>query len=538
VSTGRQFVDLLTRAVRLFPHKIAVYDVSHHPGCPDPHQFSWKEVYSRVCRAAGVLRGAGVADGDRVAVLARNCHQYFEAYFAVPMAGGILVPLNFRLADEELTACLQESEPRVLLCDARNLERASSLSSSAPSVQKIYCIDDVDWEQKLDEVDWERRLADPAPQGVVAKGPEPDRSSSASDENAAVGIFYTGGASGDPKGVVLTHRNLYDAAVQIALAMGYREDDVYIHCGPMFHLADGAGSFATTLCGGAHVFVPSFEPDIVLESIQRYGVTTMTLVPTMYKMLLDSGDFHPSKLSSLKRAFFSAAPMPEAMLRELVERLPCGIGQGYGMTETSSRISVMDPSVYRAILAGDDRRTHLLRSAGREIPGLEVRIGDVDRALGPGEVGEILVRGTTVMREYWRKPKETAEALAGGWMHTGDLGFKDEEGFLYVVDRKKDMIVSGGENVYSLEVENWLVEHEAVAEASVIGVPDELWGERVHAVVVTKPGRRVTEAELRRFLKQHIAGYKVPKSFEFRSELPRTAAGKVRKDLLKGDPAT
>lgn len=515
-GVGGGIWQLLQRAAALFPSKIAVQDLSEHPSCPTPHAFTWSQVWSRCKAAAAVLAGAGVTRGDRVAVLAYNSHVYFEVYFAIPLAGGVLVPLNFRLADEELRACLEEAEPAVVLADEAHLQRAESLASTTSSVKAVMRFDSPYWEESL------RKASREAPPSAIAS------------ENDAAAIFYTGGAEGGPKGVVLSHRNLTEAAVRVAVAMDYGIQDVYLHCGPMFHLADGAASFACTLEGSRHVFVPSFEPRSAMLAIERFGVTTMTLVPTMYKLLLDHPEFDRSLVARVKKPYFSAAPMPEPLLGRLLEVFPEGIGQGYGMTETSSRISVMPPVVYKAIASGSDPRKRLLASAGRVVPGLDLRIVDEEgRPLEEGEEGEIAVRGPTVMLGYWRRPELTRRALRDGWMHTGDLGRLDAEGFLYVLGRKKDMIVTGGENVYALEVENCLLRHPCVEEAAVVGVPDELWGERVHAVVVPAPGRRIDFGEIAAFLRRHIAGYKVPKSFELRSELPRTGAGKVDKESLR-----
>ncbi len=510
----RNIVQVLERAARLFPNKPAIFDASEHPHCKAGHSYTWSDVRRRVIAEADLLVREGLASGDRVGVLSFNSHHYFELYFAVPYKGGLLVPLNFRLSDDELAAQLEETEPTILVCDKHFEDRAISLAKRVSSVKSLLCTEDESWESSLLSCE-ETPLAP-------------------SEEDDTVGIFYTGGAGGSSKGAMLTHRNLFDATLQISLAMGYLEDDVYLHAGPMFHLADGAGSLASTFVGAAHVFVPSFSAEQVVDAIERYGVTTMTLVPTMYRMLLDSPAFDPSRMKSLRRIFFSAAPMSESLMRRIFELLPCGVGQGYGMTEASSRISVMLPDTYKAVIEGRDERRHLLSSAGREVPGLCVRIVDDEGdQLPPYEVGEIAVSGTVVMKGYWRRPDLTRKALRDGWLHTGDLGYLDGDGFLYIVDRLKDMIITGGENVYSLEVENVLCSHPDVVEAAVVGLPDELWGERVSAFVVLREGAEVEKDSLREFCRRRIAGYKTPKDIFFVGELPRSAAGKVLKEELK-----
>ena len=529
----RSLMSILMRPARLVPSKVALIDVSDHPYCKKPHTYSWSEVSQRVTATARFLLKQGLDRSDTVGVLAYNSHHYFELFFAVPTAGARIVPLNYRLGDEELKVQVAEAELSILVSDQRFFERARSLQEKVPSIGRVLSTESEEWEKEVStrEVDCAIRMNSHNELDLLG---DKGGFGFSFSEDELVGIFYTGGASGRAKGVMLTHRNLYDATLQICLAMGYNENDIYLHAGPMFHLADAAGSLSCTLLGATHVFLPNFNPEGFIDAVNRFGVTTVTMVPTMYRMLLDSASLDIPSMSSLRRIFYSAAPMPEAMLREIFDVFPCGIGQGYGMTEASSRITVMPPEIYRAVIEGYDPRRHLLASAGKEVPGLEVKIMRDDGGIaGPKEIGEIVVSGTVVMKGYWKRPDLTGQVLEDGWLHTGDLGYLDEEGHLYVVDRLKDMIITGGENVYSLEVENVLCSHPEVAEVAVIGVPDELWGERVHAVVVPKSGGRLDVAQLQAYCRSRIASYKTPKSIEFVDSLPRSAAGKVLKDSLR-----
>jgi len=346
------------------------------------------------------------------------------------------------------------------------------------------------------------------------------------------GIFYTGGTTGFPKGVMLTHANMVTSALG-ALASGefFTPGGRYLHAAPMFHLADIAGWVAQTLRGGTHVIVPMFEPVAVMKAIAAHRVTDVLLVPTMIQMLVDHPAVGEHDLSSLNRLLYGASPIPEAVLDRAMKALPqVGFVQAYGMTELSPIATLLGPEDHGA--AG--REAGLLRSAGRAAPHAEVRIVDAEGVEVPrGEVGEIVVRGGHVTPGYWNKPEETAAALRDGWMHTGDGGRMDAHGYVYIVDRIKDMIVSGGENVYSVEVENAVARHAAVAACAVIGVPDAEWGERVHAVVVCKPGAQATEAEIREHAKTLIAGYKAPRSVEFVEALPVSGAGKILKRELR-----
>jgi long-chain acyl-CoA synthetase len=315
----------------------------------------------------------------------------------------------------------------------------------------------------------------------------------------------------------------------VAMRWGFDESWVYLHQTPMFHAASMGGILGAPATGGASTFVPMFEPKAVLEAIESQRVTTTVMVPTMIGMLLDHPDFAPERMASLEVLTYGASPMPHALLERILDLFPdLDLFQGYGMTECSAVLTSLGPEDHR--LGGE-----LLRSAGRPVPGVMLSIQDDDgKSLPPRETGEVCARAGNFMREYWKRPEETAECFRNGWYRTGDAGYVDEKGYLYLVDRVKDMVVTGGENVYSVEVENAIATHPAVAQVAVIGIPDERWGEAVHAIVVLKPGAAATEDDLKAQARERIAGYKVPKSIEFRDEpLPLSGALKVLKRELR-----
>jgi len=346
------------------------------------------------------------------------------------------------------------------------------------------------------------------------------------------GIFYTGGTTGRSKGVMLSHGNLMVNALN-ALGEGlFQSSAIYLHAAPMFHLANGAAMYSLLLSGGSNVMIQGFTPEGVMAAVQTERVTDVLLVPTMIQMLVDHPAIGSYDLSSLKNVIYGASPISEAVLGRAMAALPnVQFIQAYGMTELSPIATLLHWKEH----IGEGRAKGRHRAAGRATLGCEVRIVNADDQPVPhGTVGEIVVRGDNVMMGYWERPEETAKAVIDGWMHTGDGGYMDEHGFVFVVDRVKDMIISGGENVYSVEVENAITQHPAVAQCAVIGIPDEQWGELVHAVIMRKPGAVVTPEEIMAFCKERIAGYKCPRSVKIQDEmLPLSGAGKILKRDLR-----
>ncbi len=481
---------------------------------------TWAEVSERVQKMAGALRGMGVKDGDPVAILMLNSHRYFELHYSPLWAGGTIVPLNTRLAAPELVFQLNDCGARVLFLDDAFVPMLPALKAGVPTLKHIIYADDGKTPDGLANYE-----------DVLSGGePIPDAGRGGDD---VMGIFYTGGTTGRSKGVLLTHDNAVNNAMNACVAIKYEPTDTYLHAAPMFHLADGSSTFAFTMLGGCHAFIRAFEPEATLKAIAQFKVTRTTLVPTMINMVINHPKVKEYDTSSLKGVMYGASPIPTAVLRKALDTLGCDFFQGYGMTELSPLATVLTPAEHRH--AENSEFAKRLKSAGVPVPTAEVRIADAkDKEVPLGEVGEICVRGPMVMKGYLNMPEATAEALRGGWMHTGDMGYRDEHGFIYLVDRSKDMIISGGENIYSVEVESAIYQHPAVMEAAVIGIPNERWGEAVHAIVVLKPGQSAVERELIEHCHALIAGYKCPKSISFTSDaLPKSGAGKILKRDLR-----
>ncbi len=476
------------------------------------YRATYAEHLERVKRTCGALSALGVGKSDPFAVMALNSHHYLELYHAAYCGGGVINPLNLRLAPKELEYILKDSGTKVCFVDAFFAGVIAQVREAA-GLEKVVLIGegDVPHDHTIEEL-----LAAATP--VMPEEPE---------EDDAVVLMYTGGTTGLPTGVLLDQRaemlNLLHAVATWPLT----EDIVYLHQTPMFHAASMIGVLGVPL-GGTSVFMPIFNPTDTPRLIAEHRVNMTVMVPTMIGMMLEHPEFDPSLLASLKILTYGASPMPQPLLERLLALFPeMDIYQGYGMTESAAVLSALLPQDHRA--GGD-----LLRSAGRALPGVVLSIQDEQgNILKPGETGEVCARGGNYMRGYWNKQEATDEVFRGGWYHTGDAGYIDERGYLFLVDRVKDMIVTGGENVYSVEVENAVSSHAAVAEVAVIGIPDDKWGEAVHAIVVLQEGRSATEEELIEHARQSIAGYKVPKSVEFRTEpLPLSGVMKVlKKDL-------
>jgi long-chain acyl-CoA synthetase len=471
----------------------------------------------RVGRLSAVLGGElGLGRSDRFAVMALNSHQFLELWHAAFLGAGVINPLNLRLAPKELTYILQDSGSRVCFVDSFFAPIIDQVRAEA-GVEKVVLIGEGDVPHDLA---YDDLVAAAAP--VIPDEP---------DEDDAAVLMYTGGTTGLPKGVLVDQRaemlNLY----HVANIWPIEEDGVYLHQTPMFHAASMGGILGPPAVGGVSTFVPLFDPAQVLDAIERHQVNFTVMVPTMVGMMLDHPDYKPERLASLDTLTYGASPMPHALLERVLAELPeVDIYQGYGMTEASAVLTALGPDEHRR--GGD-----LLRSAGRPVLGVVLSIQDPDGNPVPaGESGEVCARAGNLMREYWHNPDATADVFRGGWYHTGDAGYLDERGYLFLIDRVKDMIVSGGENIYSVEVENAIASHPEVAQVAVIGVPDQKWGEAVHAIVVAREGASIDENEVIGWARESIAGYKCPKTVEFRTDpLPLSGAMKILKRELR-DP--
>lgn len=496
----------LHRALQAKPNQIAT--IYHE------RQRSFAEHGERVARLAAGLRGLGIDTGDRVAILSLNSDRYAEYLLAVPWAGAVVNPLNIRWSPVEIAYALNDSATCCLLVDDTFSPLGQGLQGTCADLRLlVYCGEGATPDGMIG---YENLIAD--------NDPIPDARRGGDD---LAGVFYTGGTTGFPKGVMLSHRNLCTSALgTVATGQLLGEGSVFLHAAPMFHLADLAAWVGQVMLGGTHVMVPAFTPDAVLGAVQAHGVTDILLVPTMIQMLVDHPSFGDYDLSSARRILYGGSPISRGLLDRVIRLLPdIALTQAYGMTEASPVLTLLWPK---------DHRGQHLGSAGLAAPHTEVQIIDESgNVLPAGQTGEICGRGDNIMLGYWNKPDESAAVLVDGWYRTGDAGYLDEDGFLFVVDRIKDMIVTGGENVYSAEVENALSTHQAVAACAVIGLPDERWGEIVHAVVIPVPGATASPGELTEHVRARLANYKVPRSFEFVEQLPLSGAAKVLKRELR-----
>ncbi len=478
---------------------------------------SYAETAARAARLAAGMADLGARPGDRVAILALNSDRYYEAYYAILWAGCVAVPCNTRWSQAEHLAALRDCEPHLLIVD----QQFASVVAHLPDLprQCIIYMGDGDTPEGFSNFE-----------AMIARFPAMEDNSRGGD--ALAGIFYTGGTTGHSKGVMLSHDSLIVNFMASAAIEPYGDDCIFLHSPPMFHLADGTFLFGLTFFSATHVILPRFDPAAVVHTIREQEINSLLLVPTMIGMLDQHMGETGDPLASIRRLTYGASPISETLLRRAFTMFPnARICQLYGQTELSPVATLLGSEFHAAAESIEGR----LRSAGRPIPGVELRIvNDGLDDLPRGEVGEIVVRGPNVMLGYWRKPALTAETIVNGWLRTGDAGYLDDQGFLYLVDRVKDMIISGGENVYSAEVENALAQHPSVQECAVIGVPDTRWGERVHAVVRLRAGHDACPQDLAAHCAALIANYKCPRSFDFRADpLPLSGAGKIQKSELR-----
>ncbi|MBL8664464.1 MAG: long-chain-fatty-acid--CoA ligase [Candidatus Odyssella sp.] len=505
---------VLERAAAYFPHRIAVVD--------GERRMSYRVLADRVHRLAGALLSLGLGRGDRVAILDWNSHRYLEAYYACAHANLAFMPVNSRLAPRELRYVLQDSDARAILFSEPFRPLYEEVAKGAAGLS--HAIGLALPQRPAGVLDYEALLAEARPLAV----PEP------ADAGEIAQIYYTSGTTGEPKGVCLTHGNMYAGGLDGVVALAMTREDSWLHAGPLFHLATSFAVWALPIVGGTQ-HVIHFEPKRAIELIARERVTMTSLPGAILPMVADMPETRAADISSLRRIVYGGSPTPMGVLRKAAAALPPALNHVYGITETAGFATSLAPADH--VFDGSEAQLRRAASAGQATPFIDVRVVDDDgRVVPAGAVGEIVCGGPKIMSGYWRKPEATAAALRHGWYHTGDMGALDGEGFLTLVDRKKDMIISGGENVYSIEVESVISMHPGVAEVAVIGVPDERWGEAVTAIVVPRPGSEPSAEDLAGFCRGKIAGYKIPKSFEFRTEpLPKTGPGKIAKRVLR-DP--
>ena len=511
-------IRFLRYAEQQFPKRTAVV-------C-GKERFTYAQFAERVSKLAGALRKTGVQPGERVAFLSTNCHRLMEAYYGVIEAGAVLLPLNIRLAPQELAYILNDAGAHILLFQNHFRELVKSFGPKLTTVKNFYSLDVVAEADRLSTQNYE---------ALLISAPPYRSDITQVDENSLAELFYTSGTSAEPKGVMLTHRNIYLHALNAGLALHTDNEAVELHTIPLFHANGWGVAHFLTLLGGKHVMMQKFDPPEVFRLIEAEHVNYCSLVPAMATALVNCTERQKYDLSSLKRISIGGAASSATLVCEVEEKLGCTCFSGYGLTETAPvlTISPMKPGM------NWEGQQRFLGQAmtGYAIPGVELRVVDTNDEEVPRDgksMGEIVTRTDGVMEGYWQQPEATADVLRGGWFHTGDMATWDEDGYFLIVDRKKDIIVSGGENVSSLEVEKILLSHPAVLEVATIPVPDPLWGEVPKALVVLKPGAQASEIELVEHCRARLAHYKCPRSVEYLESLPRTGTGKVlKRDLRK-----
>lgn len=491
-----------------------------------PLRFCYGE-FSRRCGQLGrALVGLGIRPGDRVALLSYNCHRLLEAYYGVLEAGGILLPLNIRLAPPELEFMLNDAGARFLFLDPDFIPLVEKFRSGLKTVERFFLLDgDAGATPWLEKQNYDALIA---PQEPL------ERDIMEVDENAVCELFYTSGSTGNPKGVMLTHRNLYVHGVYVVASLGSRDTSTDLHTIPLFHANGWGRAHSLVAVGGKHVMIRRFDPPEVFRLIEQERVENFSMVPAMAIALINHPAREKHNLSSLKMVMVGGAASSPELVAQVEQKLGCNCYGGYGLTETSPVLCIALPKT--TIADWDARRPQLQAMTGWGVLGVEMRVADEQGRSVPRDgkaVGEIVVRSDVVMEGYWNQPEETRKVMQDGWFRTGDLATWDEEGMFLIVDRKKEIIVSGGENISSLEVEKVLLAHPAVYEAAVIPVPDDQWGEVPKALVSLKPGQSATEEELIAFARTRLAGYKAPKSVEFLPELPKSGTGKIQKKVLR-----
>jgi long-chain acyl-CoA synthetase len=508
----------ILRRTTVFADRTAVTDLG------TGHEGTYAQQLDRIGHLCGVLRELGLSGDDRVGVMAGGSHVYIELWQACLAGAALINPINTRLAPDELVHVLTDSGTTVMFVDATFAPVVAELRDRLPELRQVVLIETAG----ATDVRVDSRLGD------LLAATEDRALPAEPDDDAPAVLMYTGGTTGRPKGVVLPQRAIALVIYRMHIAAPLGGDVRYLAFLPMFHIAGVSAWGLFPVTGGVVVVQPVFQPAQANEVIRDQRITHVGAVPTMFAMMLQDPDFEPSMFESLRLVMYGAAPMPSAVLDRMMATWPdLEFFQAYGMTECAATVTALDPDDHRR---GGER----LRSVGRPCVGVDLTIrtpGDSE-PVPTGEIGEIWVRCDSVMSEYWNQPEVTAGSLVDGWYRTGDAGRLDDLGYLFLEDRVKDMIVSGGENVYSIEVENAIGSHPAVKQVAVVGVPDETWGELVHAVVVIDQGA-VSAAELATHTRDRIAGYKVPKGWTFRTEpLPLSAAGKVLKRALRDEVAS
>ena len=507
------FSNIIYRHALLYPEKEAFVYGSE--------RITFAKFNARVNSLIHALWSMGVKKGDVIGILSWNCLDYVDAYGAAMKGGFIASPYNPRLQANELEYLINYSDAKAIFVGPELVETANQLRSRLPKVRHY--------------ISFEGTAHDMVAHCDLLEGHSKEEPDTQVKEEDPLVIIYTSGTTGVPRGALYTHhRKIEDtktAVLQLSLEAGNKNIMVL----PLFHIAGVSHFWDYFYAGGSNVIMPqrSFDPAATLQAIQSEKATDINIVPTHLVALLGLTNLEKYDLSSLRRIWYGASPMPTELLRRGMELFGPVFIQGYGQSESGPELTFMSKEVHH-VLERPLEEQKVLASSGRPFIGVHVRIVDEENQdVKPGEVGEIIAKSKSIMAEYWQKPDETRDTIIDGWLHTGDMGYYDVKGYIYIVDRKKDMIVSGGENVYPRETEEILYRHPAIEEVAVIGIPDPYWVERVHAVIVLKKGTGATEGEVIDFCKQHLAHYKAPKSVEFIEYLPKNPQGKILKRKLR-----
>jgi acyl-CoA synthetase (AMP-forming)/AMP-acid ligase II len=478
---------------------------------------TWAQFCDRIASVAGGITNLGVQRGERLAIVSRNSSQFFELLHAAFWMGAVPVPINHRLAAPEVSAILAHADVRWVV-----VESLFESLFTAPQLSQ--------WSKTLIGMDSACTHCAENYTSIAAAGlavPAFD----AAEEDIAL-LLYTGGTTGRSKGVPLTHLNIVSNALQVCSVVNFTGDDVYLHAAPMFHSADLLAT-GVTMQGGAHAFLTQFTPRDFVRVVQECAATRTMMAPAMVSALMDDPSVADEGMRTMRQLFYGSSPMQQDLVEAVLKRFPgVALAQGYGLTETAPLLTLLPMEDHLKALSDPDSK--LLRSAGRALPGVDVLIGDANRhPLDPGHAGEVWVRGPNVMRHYHDPQSDEPSPIKEGWFRTGDVGLLDDQGYLTLLDRSKDMIITGGENVYSIEVEAVLQRHPAIKEVAVIGVPDRKFGEALLAIVVCKPGTTIDSEGMVMHCRQYIGGYKIPRQLKLVKQLPRSSVGKVLKSTLR-----
>jgi len=510
--------DILRETAATYPEKEAVV-------CRG-QKFLYKELKERVDKLSSSLRSLGIRKNDKIAIIHRNCHCYLEAYFAAAKIGAVLVPINHRLSGHDFVYILKDSGSRWMIAQPDLVSCLEDKRRLLPHLKGIIMTDPSEAENRQGSLFYET---------LIKNAPRATSTFARNDDADIAQIYYTSGTTGKPKGVILTHRNNAVHADGTIRELALTQDDRWLHVSPMFHLADAWAVWALTKVGATHVMVPGFDENSVLDTIVKHKVTLSNFIPTMLNLLVNFPGVERYDFSSLRLIMSGGAPIAKQVVKKILEVFGCGYIQTYGLTETS-------PFLTMSILEDEmkslpfEQKLRFMATTGRPFATVQLKVVKKNgQEIRPDneDVGEIIAKGETITPGYWQLPQETTERIVDGWLHTRDLAVKNPQGYVTIVDRMDDVIITGGENVFSVEVEDTVYACPGVLEAAVIGLPDPVWGEKVTAVVVKKEEERCDAQDIIRFCKERMAPFKAPKRVIFSEKLPKTGSAKICKYKLR-----